>query len=391
MAKSDFATAAANVKSAPHSTAAWDELEELARETDKPDDVIAAYRDELQGGLDPQVIEMIGERAAAFCDEWFGDEPKVAEGILGKVLDLAPQSETALGRLSVLYTQHERWADLLRLYDRALTAVKDGGRRVKLLREAAQLAKDVANQPEKAIGYPADLAAYQKPGTGVWTIDRLSGPAPDRLDVATLESVLGPADQPEYLHVKDPVVFDLPGNETALLFCSHPYCWSSGNTGLAVRPSGATAFALRTWEVTPRGPAWDVASTRLTCRLPVPAIGCFAGQPSCSVYFYDGCECVRPHDENPHARRRPRGYSCEELGGAMVGLDAEFPSMRRLSRLAPLFVSPHGTGCSRYVDVTATPDGLLALWQQSQPDGSQPLVGHLLPHAQVERILAGRD
>lgn len=26
MAKSDFATAAANVKSAPHSTAAWDEL-----------------------------------------------------------------------------------------------------------------------------------------------------------------------------------------------------------------------------------------------------------------------------------------------------------------------------------------------------------------------------
>ena len=41
MAKSDFATAAANVKSAPHSTAAWDELEELARDTDKPDDGIA--------------------------------------------------------------------------------------------------------------------------------------------------------------------------------------------------------------------------------------------------------------------------------------------------------------------------------------------------------------
>lgn len=153
MAKSDFATAAANVKSAPHSTAAWDELEELARDLDKPDDVIAVYRDALQKGLDPQVVEMIGERAAAFCDEWFGDEPKVAESILGKVLDLAPQSETALGRLSVLYTQHERWADLLRLYDRALTAVKDASRRIKLLREAAQLAKDVANQPEKAIGY----------------------------------------------------------------------------------------------------------------------------------------------------------------------------------------------------------------------------------------------
>jgi len=153
MAKSDFATAAANVKGAPHSTSAWDELEELARELDKPDDVIAVYREALDKGLDPQVVEMIGERAAAFCDEWFGDEPKVAEGLLGKVLDLAPQSETALGRLSVLYTQGERWGDLLRLYDRALTAVKDPARRVKLLREAAQLAKDVANQPEKAIGY----------------------------------------------------------------------------------------------------------------------------------------------------------------------------------------------------------------------------------------------
>ena len=153
MPKSDFATAAANVKSAPHSTAAWDELEQLARDDDQPDDVIALYRDTLHQGLDPQVVEMIGERAVAFCDEWFGDEPKVLESVLGKVLDLAPQSETALGRLSVLYTQHERWSDLLRLYDRALTAVKDPQRRIKLLREASQLTKDVANQPEKAIAY----------------------------------------------------------------------------------------------------------------------------------------------------------------------------------------------------------------------------------------------
>ncbi|HUQ04792.1 MAG TPA: tetratricopeptide repeat protein [Kofleriaceae bacterium] len=152
-AKSDFDNAAANVKSAPHSTAAWDEIEELAREHDKPDQVVALYNEILKKGLDPQVVEMIGERAGAFCDEWFGDDPKVAEGILGKALDLAPQSESALGRLSVLYTQSERWADLLRLYDRALTAVKDQGRRIKLLREAAQIAKDVANQPEKAIGY----------------------------------------------------------------------------------------------------------------------------------------------------------------------------------------------------------------------------------------------
>ncbi|HVV82915.1 MAG TPA: tetratricopeptide repeat protein [Kofleriaceae bacterium] len=157
MAQTEFEAAAANVKTAPQSMSAWDEAEELARSAEKPDDMIALYRDVLQKGLEPQVVEMIGERAAAFCDEWFGDEPKVAEGILGRVLDLAPQSELALQRLSVLYTQTERWNDLLRLYDRALIAVKDPQRRIKLLREAAQLAKDVANQPEKAIGYQQRL------------------------------------------------------------------------------------------------------------------------------------------------------------------------------------------------------------------------------------------
>ena len=157
MAESAFEQAAATVKTAPQSMSAWDEAEELARKSEKPDDMIALYRDVLQKGLEPQVVEMIGERAASFCDEWFGDEPKVAEGILGRVLDLAPQSEGALQRLSVLYTQNERWADLLRLYDRALIAVKDPQRRIKLLREAAQLAKDVANQPEKAIGYQQRL------------------------------------------------------------------------------------------------------------------------------------------------------------------------------------------------------------------------------------------
>src|SRR5262249_18843812 len=50
-------------------------------------------------------------------------------------------------------TVAERWTDALGLYDRAVEATKDKVRRVRLLREAAQLAKDVANQPDKAIGY----------------------------------------------------------------------------------------------------------------------------------------------------------------------------------------------------------------------------------------------
>ncbi|MEZ4672803.1 MAG: hypothetical protein R2932_00990 [Caldilineaceae bacterium] len=45
-------------------------------------------------------------------------------------------------------------------------------------------------------------------------------------------------------------------------------------------------------------------------------------------------------------------------------------SIERLSILQPLFVSPHGLGTSRYVDVLTTEAGYFVTWQQSQPDRS---------------------
>ncbi|MCB9565054.1 MAG: tetratricopeptide repeat protein [Kofleriaceae bacterium] len=150
----ELEAAVQTVESAPHSTAAWEEVEGLASDLEKPDDVIALYRRVLAvDDLASDIIEMIGARAASFCDEWFGDDPKVAEGLLQKVLARAPQSETALQRLSVIYAAAERWPELFALYDRALDAIKDRGRSIRLLREASQLAKDVAGQPEMAIGY----------------------------------------------------------------------------------------------------------------------------------------------------------------------------------------------------------------------------------------------
>jgi lipopolysaccharide biosynthesis regulator YciM len=150
---SQFNEAAAAVKHSPHAVSAWEEIEALAAELDRPDDVVALYNDTLGANLEPQVAEMIGERASGFCDEWFGDEPKVLEQILVRVTSLAPASDSALQRLSVIYTVAERWADALSLYDHAIGATKDRQRQIRLLREAAQLAKDVANQPDKAIGY----------------------------------------------------------------------------------------------------------------------------------------------------------------------------------------------------------------------------------------------
>jgi tetratricopeptide (TPR) repeat protein len=150
---SQLEEAAAAVRHSPHAVSAWEEVEALAAELDRPDDIVKLYKDALSGAVEPEVAEMIGERAGGFCDEWFGDDPAILENILVRVTELAPASESALSRLSVIYTVAERWSDALGLYDRAVDASKDKARRVRLLREAAQLAKDVANQPDKAIGY----------------------------------------------------------------------------------------------------------------------------------------------------------------------------------------------------------------------------------------------
>jgi lipopolysaccharide biosynthesis regulator YciM len=150
---SQFKEAAAAVRHSPHAVSAWEQVEALAADLDRPDDIVSLYTETLGNAVEPQVAEMIGERAGGFCDEWFGDDPEVLEKILVRVTVLAPASDTALQRLSVIYTVAERWGEALGLYDRAVESTKDRARRVRLLREAAQLAKDVANQPDKAIGY----------------------------------------------------------------------------------------------------------------------------------------------------------------------------------------------------------------------------------------------
>ncbi|HET7505118.1 MAG TPA: hypothetical protein VFK02_29065, partial [Kofleriaceae bacterium] len=137
---SQFQEAAAAVKHSPHAVSAWEQVEDLAAELDRPDDIVALYNDTLAGAVEPQIAEMIGERAGGFCDEWFGDDPQILEKILVRVTALAPASDSALQRLSVIYTVAERWSDALGLYDRAAEATKDKARRIRILREAAQLA-----------------------------------------------------------------------------------------------------------------------------------------------------------------------------------------------------------------------------------------------------------
>lgn len=242
---------------------------------------------------------------------------------------------------------------------------------------------------EKERPYPDVVKDYLKPGTGVWSVDVITGPSPDRLDPSTIRPVLEERDDAATIHIKDPAVYDTDDGATEMIFCSHPFCWSSANSGLARREAGASDFRVLTYQMVERGPAWDVAGTRVTARLRIPRVGVFADAAPASILFYDGLECVREHEQNTRGVARPRGYSCEEIGGVMAGPDAGYPgSMQRISWLHPLFMSPWGTGCSRYVDVLSWEEGLFATWQHSREDLSQPLVGHFLPMSEVERILS---
>lgn len=241
---------------------------------------------------------------------------------------------------------------------------------------------------EKDAKYPERLAGYQKPGAGVWSIDRIHAGKVEDLSPANIEEIIPfGSDDPGRLHCKDPWVFDLPNGDLILGYCTHPFTWSSSGTALFRRPAGSESYEKITDDALRRGPVWDIAAARVTERLAIPKVGSFAEAGDLSLYFYDSCESLRQLDENPTAVSRPRGWSCEEIGGIAVGDDNDLSVIESISIEAPLFVSPHGTGCSRYVATVVTDEGIFANWQQSQPDLCQPLVGNFVPMARVNEIL----
>lgn len=239
---------------------------------------------------------------------------------------------------------------------------------------------------EKAsLCYPESVKGFLKPGTGVWTIDRIQADSLDGLYSASIHTILESSD-PQYIHLKDPFLYETSHSELMLLFCSHPYCWTSSNTGYAILEDGTIVPNTTAFDFFPRGFTWDVAMTRATCAWNVPRRGRFSNR-HITLLFYDGGESVRNLSEHAAAIRRPRGYSCEEIGGLAYFIDDDFRHIQRLSKYQPLFISPWGTGCSRYVDILTTDTGVFATWQQSQPDHSQPLVMNFISMDQVERLL----
>ena len=238
---------------------------------------------------------------------------------------------------------------------------------------------------EKALSYPDGLSEYQKPDTGIWTIEHCKAKDVDSIPECKLKTVLRSSD-PRWLHLKDPTIHKQSNRDTLLGFVIHPFNWTSSNTAYCLIDDGQ-GLKPPVFNFFQRGFTWDVAVSRATAWLNVPRVGEFSDHHK-TLIFYDGAESMRDLNEHKEALKRHRGYSCEELGGLAVADDSGVGDIQRLSVKEPLFISPRGTGCSRYVDVLETRVGFYATWQQSQDDQSQPLVMNYLSRKDAENILA---
>ena len=238
---------------------------------------------------------------------------------------------------------------------------------------------------KSGIDYPKGLEDFKKHGAGVWTIDRMEAFTIEGLKDAAVTPFLS-SNSPEHIHIKDPVVHTTADGDTVLFFCTHPFGWSSSNSAYCIRPGGKNDFSNQVFNFFPRGFTWDVAVARITDVLSIPeAFGSVAGRHQ--IVFYDGAECIREHAQNANAIRRPRGYSCEEIAGLAMYPDEKIDNIERISKIEPLFVSPWGTGCSRYIHTCVTRNKIIAIWQQSQKSGAQHLVLNSVTAEGVRSIL----
>jgi hypothetical protein len=96
------------------------------------------------------------------------------------------------------------------------------------------------------------------------------------------------SNDPNALHLKDPVAFRINPNRTELVFCNHSFSWSSSHSGLSQKVDIDNEYTFVDHNILSCGNSWDVACSRITERLAVPKVGEFSHLPSLSLYFYDG-------------------------------------------------------------------------------------------------------
>ncbi len=141
--------------------ALWDRAEQIARQLSSAEPLADTYEEVLRPAVPQDITRRrplekadaieLGQRAVAFYEEWYEDGERVIR-VLERLLEIEPEDTWAFDRLKLIFDSQERWDDLFALYDRA-AATADKERKLELLEEAAQIAKDFANHAQRAIRY----------------------------------------------------------------------------------------------------------------------------------------------------------------------------------------------------------------------------------------------
>jgi tetratricopeptide (TPR) repeat protein len=137
----------------PENNSAWDELEGLAAEVQAPEPVAELYAEVLARKLPASSLKRIGERATRFCEEWFSDDAPHMRAVLLRVFELDPSDEAVFDRVVMGMTAAGSWPQLLDVYQRAVDATDSLERQIQLLDDAVRVAKDLANDADRAIGF----------------------------------------------------------------------------------------------------------------------------------------------------------------------------------------------------------------------------------------------
>lgn len=155
----DLTTAIEAALQSPQDETHWDRVEEVLDAVQRPTDVSELFSNVLSKPIEPELAGTIGKRAVRFYESWYGEDSDGLPATLKRVLEIDPRAEWAFERLTVALTSAEKWGELLDAYDRAIAGVDQTARRMSLLDEAAQAAKDFAGDPDRAIGYMLQLFA----------------------------------------------------------------------------------------------------------------------------------------------------------------------------------------------------------------------------------------
>jgi len=256
---------------------------------------------------------------------------------------------------------------------------------------------------------------------GRWRVDRLEAESIDKLDPASRRPVFT-ADQLGIEGVKDPNVFVHGGIYWMLLSyvptpagATHEQMHASAdiyNTGLSLSCSAvASSLDGKDWlwhgpimRPQPGSGRWDAYATRVCCVVPAGPIW---------IAYYDGARSV---EENYEERtglavggicpEPAAGPASPSTGAAPLPAGAPAPvggllAFRSITPHGPALVSPHGSGCLRYVDVVRfgserespgsssgplisdapgvdAREASLIYYEYGLPDGSHDLRVHLL-------------